>query len=138
MANSLDMQIAQEGPRNAIVKLTGVLDTSDISETPAIALQAFTNNADRNVLAGFRVDLIEYSISQGLEVILEWEALNPEIIYPVAGRGRINSTNYGGFVPRQGNAGYSGNINLRTSGWSSVTSGIATFVVILELIKLYK
>jgi hypothetical protein len=136
MANSLDRQITEEGPRNAVVKLTGVLDSSDIYETPAISLGDFSNNDTGVVLTGFRVDLLEYSISTGLEVILEWAALSPQIIYPIAGRGRICSSNYGGFIPNQANPGYNGNINLRTNGF--VVGTTSTFVVILELIKLYR
>lgn len=136
MANLLDMQITEEGPRNAVVKLTGYLDTSNVSELPAIDLsQAFTNNDPMLLLVGLRVDLIEWSISAGLEVNLSWASANPQSIYLLAGRGRINSTNYGGFVPDRTRAQYIGDINLVTAGFVQAT--IANFSIVLELVKLY-
>ena len=140
MANVLDIQITQEGPRNAVVKLTGILDTSDISEVPAIALQDFRNNdASSGPLIGLRVDLIEWSISQGMEVQLAWDGYVPQQIFPIAGRGRIYGANYGGFLPDRTRKNYNGNINLVTTGWANSVSQGSTqnFTIILELVKLY-
>lgn len=136
MANSLSKKITEEGPRNAVVMLTGVLTDSDITEAPAIRLSDFTNN-DQNCtgLWGFRVDFIEYSISNGLEVKLEWNSIDPEAIMPLAGRGRIHATNYGGFIPDRTRTGYDGNINLSTLGFAIGTT--QTFTIVLELVKLY-
>ena len=135
MANVLDTQVLEEGPRNLVVKLTGVLDTSDISET-AIDISAFTANNDVNgILSGFRVDLIEYSIGKGLEIQLAWMGNNPEQITPISGRGRIVATNYGGFIPDQTRNGYNGSISLVTTGYPA--GSIQNFTVIMELIKLY-
>lgn len=136
MANSLEMQITEEGPRNAVVKLTGVVDTSDISEIPAVSLTDFTNNDPNLVLIGFRVDLIEWSMSQDLEINLAWNSLHPQQIFPIAGRGRINSSNYGGFIPDKTRTGYDGSINLVSTGFSAGTT--QNFTVILELVKLYR
>ena len=141
MANSLDMQIAEEGPRNAVVKLTGVLDSGDIVEQSAIAISDFTNNDAQQNLVGFRVDVLEWSISTGLEVLLEWNSLTPKQIYPLAGRGHFVGKNYGGFLPDQTRPGYDGSINLRTTGATSgtfVSGQICNFSIILELVKLYR
>lgn len=141
MANSLDMQIAQEGPRNAVVKLTGVIDSGDIVEQSAIALSDFTNNDQNLFLTGFRMDVIEWSISTGLEILLEWNSLVPKQIYPLAGRGRIVAKNYGGFIPDNTRTGYDGSINLRTTGASGgtfVTGQTVNFTIVLELVKLYR
>lgn len=137
MANSLDIQIAEEGPRNAVVKLTGVLDTSNISETPAIALADFQNNDPANlVLVGLRMDMLEYSIGQGLEVQLAWNSGTPQQIFPLAGRGRIFAWSYGGFIPDQTLTGYDGSINLYTTGY--VPNTVQNFTIVMELIKLYR
>ena len=143
MANQLDTQITEEGPRNAVVKLTGVLDTSNIIETPAIELLDFHTNDERATLVGLRVDLLEYSIGQGLEVLLEWNSTNPKQIFPLAGRGRIAACNYGGFIPDMTLAGYDGSINLRTRNFTAGQASdgsalVQNFTVILELVKLYK
>lgn len=136
MANVLDVQVLHEGPRNIVVKLTGVLDTSDASELPAVNMQSFTGNEPSCTLVGLRADLIEYSIGSGIEIQLAWAGNSPQQITPIAGRGRIVATNYGGFVPDQTRSGYNGNINLTTTGYQAGT--VQNFSVILELIKLYK
>src|SRR5208282_4310286 len=137
--NVVDTQILEEGPRNAIVKLTGVLDTSDVTEFPAISISDFSNNETRCKLTGFRVDMLEYSIGQGLEVQLTWNSMNPKQIAPLAGRGRIHSYDYGGFLPDTTRPGYDGSINLATTGWTTqvVPGAVQNFTVVLELIKLY-
>jgi hypothetical protein len=128
------MQVTEDGYRNAIVKLTGILDTSDLTWTSVISLNTFTNNEQNARLTGYRFDLIEWSISNTLEVNLYWNSTTPQQLFPLAGRGRINGSNYGGFVPNQSAAGYDGSINLVTSGWSTTQN----FSIVLELIKLYK
>jgi len=42
MANSYAVQILEEGPRNAIVKLTGILDTANEARTIKVDVSAFT------------------------------------------------------------------------------------------------
>ena len=76
MANVYDRQVVEEGPRNAVVKLTGVLDSTDASFVPVIALSDFTNNDKNLVLTGFRFDEVEYSISDPLGVTLSWMGTN--------------------------------------------------------------
>ena len=136
--NTLDRQITQEGPRNAVVKLTGTLDSGDISEAPAIAIGDMLNNDTRMFLTGFRVDLLEWSISAGLEVNLYWNSTTPKQIFPLAGRGRIYANNYGGFIPDATLPGYDGSINLVTVGFSTAPQPVCNFTIILELVKLYR
>ncbi len=134
MANATVKKILQEGPRNAVVKLTGLLDTSDVTLISAIALTDFTNNDPNLVLTGFRVDVIEYSMSDNAKVNLYWNATAPEPIALLAGRFRFNSRCYGGNTPTTANPGYDGTINLITLGWTVSTN----YTVILELVKLYR
>jgi hypothetical protein len=135
MANSLDKQITGDGYRNAVVKLTGVIDTANISLFPAIALGDFKNNDQNLYLKGFRIDLIEWSISNPLELLLAWNAASPQQIYPLAGRGRIASDNYGGFLPDFTRAGMDGSIVLSSAGF--VPGTVANYTIALELVKLY-
>ena len=141
MSNSVDYQITENGPRNVVIKLTGILDTSDITETPAISLATLATTetqtqGSQGTLVGLRIDLIEFAISTNLEVVLSWDSNVPQQIFPLSGRGRFSSFNYGGFIPDQNRSGYTGNINLATNGYSSST--IQNFTIILELVKLYK
>lgn len=135
MANVLDRQITEEGPRNAVVKLTGVLDSSDAYEVPAIAVQDFVNNDPNLKLTGFRIDLVEYSIGQGIEIQLEWDGSTPQQIFPLSGRGRIGSQQHGGFYPDRNRTGYNGNINLKSTGFTA--GAPQNFSILLELTKLY-
>lgn len=135
MANDLEHQTTLDGWRNCVVKFTGVIDTADVSWTPAFRLTDCTNNESRATLVGFRIDLVEWSLSSGLELVLEWNSADPQQIYPLAGRGRINGWNYGGFTPDRTRPGYDGALNLRTQAYAPGT--IANFTIVLELVKLY-
>ena len=136
MANVLERQITHDGWRNAVVKFTGVLDSSDAIEAPALRLTDLVNNEVRATLVGLRVDIVEWSLSQNLELVLEWNGTVPQQIFPIAGRGKINAWNYGGYVPDRTRPGYDGSINLRTQAYSPGT--IANFSVQVEFIKLYQ
>lgn len=136
MANSLDKQITLDGPRNAVVKLTGTVDTTNVALVPAILLGDFINNDQNLTLIGFRVDLIEWSISNPLEVQLGWNSTNPQQIFPLSGRGRIASDNYGGFLPDTKRAGFDGTIQLSTTNYTPGT--LANYTIVFELVKLYK
>ena len=135
MANVLERQITLDGWRNAVVKFTGVLDSSDAIEVPALRLTDLVNNETMATLVGLRVDIIEWSLSNGLEMVLEWNSTNPQQIYPIAGRGKINAWNYGGYLPDRTRPGYDGAINLRSLTYAPGT--IANFSVQVEFIKLY-
>jgi len=135
MANVIERQITLEGQRNVVVKWSGVLDTSDFTLAPALAVGDCLSNDPQNRLTGFRLDMVEWSLSQGLEINCVWNSANPQFIVPLAGRGRINMWNYGGFVPDQNRAGFDGSLNLYSANYAPGT--ISNFVITLELIKLY-
>lgn len=126
MANTITTQILTDGPRNATVKITGVLDTSDMAlatvVTPASFMGAFT---------GFRIYHLDYSISDQLELQLEWHATANVDILPLAGRGRMSFVDFGGLVNNAG-AGKDGAIDLQSTGYGS---GIQIFTLVLELVK---
>lgn len=126
MANSLQTQIIQDGPRNATVKITGVLDTSDQALTTIILPSDFSP-----VPATFRIYYLNYSISDQLELQLLWKATMDQVILPLAGRGRMNFEDFGGLTNNAG-AGKTGGIELKTTGW---TSGTQIFSLVLELVK---
>jgi len=137
MANTLERQILEEGPRNAVVKLSGVLGTSDISEVPAIQLSDFSNNdASCGKLIGLRVDAVMYSMGMSIDLLLSWNGNTPQQIMPLAGRGKIDVTADGGMIPDMNRSGYDGSINLYSTGFTPGT--IQNFTVLLRLVKLYK
>lgn len=134
MANAFTTQILVDGPRNAIVKLTGILDTSNLSSTTAIDLSTLAPIVPgTNVTKPTAVSIhhIDYSISDQLEVQLAWDATTPVVIMPLAGRGRLQFKDFGGLQNNAG-AGKTGNIMILTTGWAS---GIQVFSIVLEMVK---
>jgi hypothetical protein len=69
MANLIERQITLEGQRNVVVKWAGILDTADFSLTPALALGDCVYNDPQNKLVGFRLDMVEWSMSNLLEIL---------------------------------------------------------------------
>lgn len=137
MANQIDKTIVMDGWRNTTVKLAGILDTSDISETPAISLQDLGSTNPLRKFVGLRIDRVEYSIGNGLELVLSWNGMNPQMILPLAGRGYQDYTASGGIIPDRTRLGYDGSINLYTTGFNVQGTGKQNFTLQLEMLKLY-
>ena len=204
MANVVNTQIIMDGNRNAVVKVTGVLDTSNVAASgtlgtassgattsgskvitftagglapvvgqsvtgtgiPAgayIATITSTTQVVLNVAAtatgsgltfslvagsiiivdpvnysliptGFRIDHLDYSISDPLEVRLFWDGSTQVDIIPIAGRGKMSFWNFGGL---QNNApSPTGRIALSTAGYNTtIGTTPLVFSVVLELVK---
>ena len=134
MANAFSTQILSNGPRNAVIKITGILDTSNLASTVAVdlaTLSPIVPGTSTTQPAAVCIHHIDYSISDQLEVQLAWDATTDEVIMPLAGRGRLMFKDFGGLQNNAG-AGKTGNINILTTGWAS---GIQVFSVVLELVK---
>jgi hypothetical protein len=142
MANQYATQIIEDGWRNAIAKVTGILDTSDASIEPAIALGDFTNNdVLLGTLVGFRIDHIWHSIGDGIEVSVHWAASpNDILIMALAGRGKETFDVVGGLQPPIKQVGYGGDIHIYTTGFNKSNTGTApqNFTILLEMVKIYK
>ncbi len=136
MANNLQRQITLDGWRNVFVKFVGVLDTSDVNLTPALALSDLTNNDPSGVLSGLRVDVIDWSVNGDLTAILEWQASTPQLIAAITDSQRMEMRSLGGYLPNQDAGGYTGGINLRTSGYPG--GRVVSYTLSLNLIKLYR
>jgi len=142
MANQFDRIISIDGWRNAVVKVSGVLDTSDASFTPVLALSELVNNETRNVLVGLSLLHIWHSIGNGIEMIVKWSnqnLANDQQIVAVAGRGKESFFEVGGLNPDRTRFGYKGDINLFTNGYGQNVGQqpVQNFTVQLEFKKLY-
>lgn len=139
MANVIQKDVLENGARNAHIKLTGVLDTTDISWTPAVSVDDFPPipGAERDgKLIGFRIDHVTYSIGEQLEMLLSYNGNSPEQIAPLANRaGRLDFAHFGGITPDQTNPGFDGNINLASTGYMTDKQN---FTITLEMVKLYR
>lgn len=128
MAGTLTTQILEDGPRNSIVKVTYISNTTtgDLAQQVVIDPASFSP-----VPTQFRIDGIWFSISDQLEVQLLWDATTPVLIVPLAGRGKQFYKQFGGLQNNAG-AGKNGKIDMLTTGWAS---GTQIFEIILWLVK---
>lgn len=142
MANAFTKRVVHEGPRNAVVELIGVLDTNIAAPTEVqqIDLADFTNNdVGIGALAGFRVDTIQYSISDGGYLNFVWEATTDQEIAAIAGRGKMRFTDChyaAGLQPDQAAAGYTGAIEVLAYAPAATTTNMV-YTVLLNMTKLY-
>lgn len=126
MANLLTTQTIIDGARNTVIKVTGVLDTSDLAYTIVVDPTTLVPQPTQ-----LRLDHIDYSVSDQLELRIQWDATVPVDIMPLAGRGRMTFWNFGGLQNNAG-AGKTGKIGISTKGW---TSGTQTFTLVFEMVK---
>ena len=134
MANSVNTQIIQDGPRNVVIKVEGILDTSDLASTVIVdpsALAGMDNTGAVKAL-GLIVDRIQFSVEDVLELRLAWDATTPTRMVELAGRGTEKFERFGGLTNNSG-AGRTGKILLSTQGW--VAAAVLSFTLILTLKK---
>lgn len=134
MANSLTVKVLEDGPRNAVVNLVGVVDSSDMTQAPAISLNQFLANG-RDRLVGLRVIDVNYSVTPDLVVKLDWNANTPQPIGSYSGSNKILAGRYGGVAPDRTAGGYDGNINLTTKGF--VAGKTYGFTLRVEMVKIF-
>jgi len=127
MANAFTKQILEDGPRNFIVKLTGVLDSGNQPLTTVIT----PSDCSTYIPATFRIDHIDFTISDPIEVQLWWEGVPDAVILPLAGRSKFNYHDAGGLTNTADNP--TGGIRIMTTGY---TTGVQIYSVLLYLVKM--
>jgi hypothetical protein len=137
MANVVTIQTVIDGPRNAVVKITGVLDTSDVAATQVAIPANMMHIFESLPFPLLKIEHIDYSIGANLEIILSWglaAGAGPgAAILPIAGRGRMSFYDFGGLTNNQSPT--DGSIWLQTTGWAATPDAINVFSVVLELVK---
>ena len=133
MANSLSVRIVEDGPRNAVVNIVGVVEDSDILQTPVISLASFVGN-DYRTLIGLKVVDADFSVTSDLTVLLSWNATAPQPIAAFSNAGELRGRRHGGIAPDKTAVGYDGNINLQTKGF--VAGKSYGFTVTLRMVKM--
>lgn len=133
MANSVTTQILVDGPRNTVIKIDGILDTSDQAAMTIAdpATLSVMDNANQQHATQLRIDRILYTVEEGLDVRLLWDATTPVSIINIVKAGHQELKRFGGYQNNAG-AGKTGKILLSTEGWGS---GIKEFTILLELVK---
>lgn len=127
MANTFTTQTLHDGPRNLVILLTGMLDTSDEARNVKVAVATFDPFCTR-----VRVDKIQYSIGDNLIVTLDWDATTPVRFAALTGQEELDACHVGGLVNNAG-AGVTGSIALTTTGWGATT--IRAYTLLLEMTK---
>lgn len=133
MANSVTTQVLEDGPENVVIRVEGVLDTSDLASTVIVDP---ANYGDIGPYAGLKASKLRikqtlFNVADGLSVNLFWDASTPVRVQELVGRGQHNHRPAGGL---QNNASSpTGRITLTTTGWS--TGKIMSFVLYLVMGK---
>ena len=134
MANAVTIQTVLDGPRNTVLKVVGVLDTSDLAQSVLVNPQNLVgvDNTGSLKAATFRVKSVRYSIQDGIAVNMLWDATTPVLIDSFVGRGMFDNHRFGG-VPNNAGAGITGNILISTRGWAA--GNVYSFNLEIELVK---
>lgn len=135
MANVINTQILVDGPRNTVLKVVGILDTSDLAATVVAdpATLAGIDFSGTVKAARLRIKRVTYSIEDGLSVRLDWTATVPVPAAVYVGRSVECYDHFGGLQNNAADAGNFGVISLSTQGWTA--SAVLSFTMEIELVK---
>ena len=135
MANSVQIQTLVDSERNLVVKLVGILDTSNVSLATLIdpALVAAVNASGLNSQQPTKVAIkkVTYDVEDGLAVNLYWDATADVPIWRFVGRGFVMGEHIG-FLQNNAGTGVNGKVLYDTDGYSS---GSLSFSLLIECIK---
>ena len=135
MANSVQIQTLVDSERNLVVKLVGILDTSNVSLATLIdpATIAAVNASGLNSQQPTKVAIkkVTYTVEDGLAVNLYWDATTDVPIWRFVGRGKVMGEQIG-FLQNNAGAGITGKVLYDTDGYSS---GSLSFSLLIECIK---
>lgn len=147
MAATNSVRIMEDGPRNTILLIEGNNGSTgnpgtggaDLGVTSLItpAQVGFVNQATGQRPTAFRVDCIEWDVQAEVEmrVDLAWNATPDQVFYSCIGRANKYFKNFGGLYAPVGLTGYTGGIDISTTG-APVTQ--AAWTIVLYLVKLLK
>lgn len=136
MANITSITTLVDGPRNVVVKLTGILDTADIGATALITPATLSSLGDNlGTPTKLIIDKLSYNVESPLAVNLFWTATTPILIASLVNSGDdLEFKDFGGvYNTTPAAAGVTGAIEYTTTGWSA--GAVLSFNVILECRK---
>ena len=125
MANAFTSQTLQDGESRVVMLFTGTLDTANESATAKVDVSALVP-----VPTKVKVDKIHFTVSDGLTLVMAWDATTDVIFAALSGSGCLDCTGFGGFQNNAG-SGITGDIMFSTLGWS----GVMSYTVVLEMTK---
>lgn len=129
MANSVTTQVIEDGPRNYVLKVNMLLDTSDVSITDLITPSGLSSLGDlQPACSRVSIQRIVYDVEDSLTVNLYWDATADVPIVRLVGRGEFDQTRFSG-MPNNAGAGITGKVQYDTQGWSASAVLAATFTI---------
>ena len=134
MANTLTTQIILDGPRNTVVKVVGVLDTSDLASTVIVdpATLAGIDNTGTLKAKKLKIVNVTHNVEDGLSVSMFWDATTPDRILDLVGRNELEFKRFAGLIDPT-TVGSTGKITISTQGWAA--AAVLSFSIVLELTK---
>lgn len=129
MANIVDIQDTEDGPRNSWFKVDVTLDTSDVTNfaiwDPKLH---YVEPPPMTPTNSCTIQEIQYAIQNGLSVQLLWDAPVPRSIVHLEGRGKFPVDTGSGW-PNDAGPGTSGKMLLSTQGWTTGSTLAATLYI---------
>lgn len=109
MANTTSVTVREDGPRNVIATFVGQLDTFPLGSTVILDPAALFIDPT-SPTTQIRVDTVDYVISDGLEIQMQWDATTPVQFLNLYGRGNWSVGKSEGGLTNTGGAGKTGKI----------------------------
>lgn len=135
MANVTDIQILEDGDRNVVAKVTGKLDTSNLSLTtlldPATLASVNASTMNPQKASTLAIETVTFDIQDGLIIRLWWDADTDVPIWYFSGRDKMNME-YTTFLQNNAGTGKTGKILFDTDGY---TTGTLYFSLTIQCIK---
>lgn len=135
MANVTSIQILEDGDRNVIAKLTGKLDTGNVSLTtlldPATLASVNASTLNPQKATTLAIESVVFDIQDGCIVGLYWDADVDVPIWYFSGRDKMNME-FTGFLQNNAGTGKTGKILYDTAGY---TTGTQYFTMVIQCIK---
>ena len=125
MANAFTSQTLQDGESRVVMLFTGTLDTANESATAKVDVSALAPAPTK-----VKVDKIHFTVSDGLTLIMAWDATTDVRFAALSGSGCLDATCFGGLHNNAG-AGITGDVMFSTLGWA----GVMSYTVVLEMTK---
>lgn len=133
MANAVTVQKLVDGPRNVVFKITGILDTADVTATSLVDLTTLSAvDIAGSTPTRLIVDKVSFNVESPLAVVLAWDA-TADVPFAILANGGddMDFCKFGGLYNTEA-TGVTGAIMYSTSGY---TSGTLSFTVVLECRK---
>ncbi len=118
MANVTNVQILEDGDRNVVVLVVGVLDTSNLAATTVLDPALLAARIPPAV--ALAIERAEFAVAPQIAVQVLFDATADVPALALVGTGEIKPYRTGG-IPNNAGAGVTGKIQVATTGWASGT-----------------